>query len=114
MKKVLITGGGGYIGSMLSTELVHLGHDVTVIDQLKYDKSSLDHLYFNENFKFINKDIRSLKVLKQYIKQNEIIIPLAALVGAPLCKKNKKEAISTNYKAIKDILKYLKPKNKLI
>ena len=114
MKKVLITGGGGYIGSMLSTELVHLGHDVTVIDQLKYDKSSLDHLYFNENFKFINKDTRSLKVLKQYIKQNEIIIPLAALVGAPLCKKNKKEAISTNYKAIKDILKYLKPKNKLI
>ena len=54
MKKFLITGGGGYIGSMLSTELVNLGHEVTVIDQLKYDKGSLDHLYFNKNFKLIS------------------------------------------------------------
>ena len=114
MKKILVTGGAGYIGSMLTTELVNLGHEVTVIDQLKYDKSSLDHLYFYKNFKFINEDARSLKILKQYIKKNEFIIPLAALVGAPLCKKNKKEAISTNFKAIKNILKNFNKKNKLI
>jgi len=114
MKKILITGGGGYIGSMLSTELVNLGNEVTVVDQLKYDKGSLNHLYFNKNFKFINEDVRNLKILKQYINKNEFIIPLAALVGAPLCKKNKKEAVSTNFKAIKSILKNLSSKNKLI
>jgi len=84
MKKILITGGGGYIGSMLSTELVNLGNEVTVVDQLKYDKGSLNHLYFNKNFKFINEDVRNLKILKQYINKNEFIIPLAALIGAPL------------------------------
>jgi len=114
MKKILITGGGGYIGSMLSTELVNLGYEVTVIDQLKYDKGSLDHLYFNKNFTLVNADVRSLKILKEYIHKNEFIIPLAALVGAPLCKKNKKEAISVNFDAIKNILKNLNNKNKLI
>ena len=114
MKKILITGGGGYIGSMLCTELINLGHKVTVIDLLKYDKGSLDHLYFNKNFLFVNADIRETKILKNHINQNEFIIPLAALVGAPLCKKNKKEAINTNLNAIKKILENLKTKNKLI
>jgi nucleoside-diphosphate-sugar epimerase len=114
MKKILITGGGGYIGSMLSTELINSGHQVTVIDLLKYDKSSLDHLYFHKNFTFVNDDIRKLKTLKKYISKNEFIIPLAALVGAPLCEKNKKEAVSTNLEAIKKILENLNKKNKLI
>ena len=114
MKKILITGGGGYIGSMLCTELINLGHKVTVIDLLKYDKGSLDHLYFNKNFLFINADTRKTKLLKNLLNQNEFIIPLAALVGAPLCKKNKKEAITTNFSAIKKILVNLKSKNKLI
>ena len=114
MKKILITGGGGYIGSMLCTELINLGHKVTVIDLLKYDKGSLDHLYFNKNFLFINADTKETKILKNHINQNEFIIPLAALVGAPLCKKNKKEAINTNLNAIKKILENLKAKNKLI
>ena len=104
MKKILITGGGGYIGSMLSSELIGLGHKVTVIDLLKYDKGSLDHLYFNKNFTFINDDARKSKLLKEHIKKNEYIIPLAALVGAPLCEKNKKEAISINLEAVKKIL----------
>ena len=110
MKKILITGGGGYIGSMLSTKLVSLGYEVTVIDKLKYDKGSLDHLYFYKNFKFANEDIRSSRILKQYISKNEFIIPLAALVGAPLCEKNKKDAITTNFEAIKNILKNLTKK----
>ena len=61
MNKILITGGAGYIGSMLSTKLLSLGHQVTVVDLLKYDKGSLNHLYFNKNFKLIVDDIRKKK-----------------------------------------------------
>ena len=114
MKKILITGGGGYIGSMLTTELLRLGHEVTVIDLLKYDKGSLDHLYYEKKFTFINGDIRNLNLLKKIIYKNEFVIPLAALVGAPLCKKNKKDAISINYESIKKILQTLNTKQKLI
>jgi len=110
MKKILITGGAGYIGSMLSTELIKLGHKVTVIDLLKYDKGSLDHLYFEKNFTFVNQDVRKLNLLKKYVKNNEVIIPLAALVGAPLCEKNKKEAVLVNFKSIQQILKSLTKK----
>ena len=99
---------------MLSTELINLGHKITVIDQLRYDKGSLDHLYFSKNFKLVNEDVRNLKILKQHIVKNEFIIPLAALVGAPLCEKNKKEAVSVNFEAIKNILKNINKKNKLI
>jgi len=62
MKKILITGGAGYIGSMLSTELLKLGNQVTVVDLLKYDKGSLNHLYFNKNFKLICDDVRKKKI----------------------------------------------------
>ena len=49
MEKILITGGAGYIGSMLSTKLIEKGYQVTVVDLLKYDKGSLNHLYFNKS-----------------------------------------------------------------
>ena len=89
-KKILITGGAGYIGSMLTTALVQLGYQVTVLDVLRYSKNSLDHLHFYKNFKLITEDCRNISVLKKLIKLNNIIIPLAALVGAPLCEKKKK------------------------
>jgi len=114
MEKILITGGGGYIGSMLSTELINLGYKVTVIDVLKYDKGSLDHLYFNTNFIFINDDVGNISLLKKQIKKHDFIIPLAALVGAPLCEKNKKDAVATNFGSIKTILNNLNNKTKLI
>ena len=113
MKKVLITGGAGYIGSMLSTELVKLGFFVTVVDLLKYNKNALSHLYFFKNFKFIYGDARDKKILKKLIEQNEFIIPLAGLVGLP-CAKIQKDAISTNYGAIKSILELVSKKHKII
>ncbi len=114
MSKVLITGGAGYIGSMLATELISLGHEVTVVDLLKYDKSSLNHLYSNKKFKLIVKDIRNKNLIKKLLKKNEYIIPLAALVGAPLCEKNKKIATSTNLTAIRSICEYSTKRNKII
>ena len=114
MKKILITGGAGYIGSMLCTKLINFGYQVTVVDLLKYNKSSLNHLYFYKNFKLIVEDIRNKKLMKKLIKKNDFIIPLAGLVGAPLCDKYKKDAISTNLQSIKTLRKIVTSKNKII
>ena len=114
MSKILITGGGGYVGSMLSTSLVKLGHEVTVLDLMKYNRGSLNHLFYYKNFKLIKKDVRNKKILKNLIKKNEYIIPLAALVGAPLCDKYKKDAISVNHRSIKTLVSLSSKKNKII
>ena len=114
MKKILITGGAGYIGSMLSTKLLSLGYQVTVVDLLKYDKGSLNHLYFHKNFKLIVDDVRKKNLMKKLVKKNDFIIPLAALVGAPLCEKFKKDAVSTNLGTIKTLCEIVTKKNKII
>jgi nucleoside-diphosphate-sugar epimerase len=114
MKKILITGGAGYIGSKLVTKLLDMNFKVTVIDVLKFSSKSLNHLFNNKNFELINADVRNKKVMRNLIKKNEFIIPLAALVGAPLCEKNQKEAISVNLDSIKDLMKNVTRKNKII
>jgi nucleoside-diphosphate-sugar epimerase len=112
--KILVTGAAGYIGSMLTTELVRLGYSVIAIDIQKYDKNSLSHLLFYKNFQFINADITKEIVIKKYIKNVDFIIPLAALVGAPLCEKFKNKAKKTNIDSIRIILKYIKHNQKII
>ena len=114
MQKVLITGGAGYIGTMLSTKLLNLGYQVTVVDLLKYDKGSLNHLYFYKNFQFLCEDVRNKNLMKKLVKKFDFIIPLAALVGAPLCERFKKDAISTNLETIKTLCKIVTKKNKII
>ena len=114
MKKFLVTGGAGYIGSSLVTALVNNNYEVTVLDILNYNKESLNHLYKFKNFKLIKGDVRNYKLVKKLLKLNEFIIPLAALVGAPLCEKNKKEAISVNLDSIKYMMKNFNSRNKII
>lgn len=111
---ILITGGAGYIGSKLATQLVHLNHNVTVIDNLMFSKNSLNHLFVCANFKFINADVTKKEVISKYLKNQHFIIPLAALVGAPLCDKFKNQAIKVNLNAIKLILKIVKKNQKII
>lgn len=112
--KILITGAGGYIGSMLSDQLVRQGYKVIAIDTMKYAKNSLNHLFFYDNFKFINADVTSESVIKKQVKNVDFIIPLAALVGAPICEKNKKQATAVNFIQIKIILKYINKNQKII
>jgi len=114
MKKILITGGAGYVGSKLATKLVSMNFEVTVVDILKFTSNSLNHLFQFKNFKFIKGNVKDKKLMKKLIKKNEFIIPLAALVGAPLCEKNKNEAISINLKSINFLVKNLTSKNKII
>lgn len=100
MKKILITGGAGYLGSNLATSLIQSGYKVTVIDLLKYSTSSLAHLFNSKKFNLIKADARDERVMKKLLTNSDIIFPLAGLVGAPLCEKFKKDAITTNFSAI--------------
>ncbi len=114
MKKILITGAAGYLGSMICTRLVNQGFNVTAVDILKYDKNSLAHLFFYKNFKFFNLDVTKKENLKKIIKNQDFIIPLAAIVGAPLCEKRKKEAKKVNVNSIELLIKLIKNTQKII
>jgi len=105
--KILVTGGGGYIGSILVPELLNAGHDVTVIDNFLYKQASLNHLCIYDNLTIIKSDVRIDAVMKDNIKKADIIIPLAALVGAPLCNLDPVGARSINYHAIMTMLKII-------
>ena len=114
MKNILITGAAGYIGSMLCTKLVEEGFNVTAVDILKYEKNSLGHLFYKKNFTFLKLDITKKKNLQKVISRKNFIIPLAALVGAPLCEKRKKEALKVNVQSIKLLLSLIKNKQKIL
>ncbi len=114
MKKVLVTGAAGYIGSLLVTELVRDKYDVTVIDNLMFSKTSLLHLMVKKNFKFIYGDVTNHKLISKHLKGKDFIIPLAGLVGAPLCEKFKKKTVKVNLDAIKYIISKAKNSQKII
>jgi len=114
MKKILITGGAGYIGSILTTELVKLNFQVTVLDDLYYSSNSLNHLFLFKNFNFIRGDVRDNSLIKKIIKDKDIVIPLAALVGAPLCEKKKKDAVEINFNSVDFIVRSLSKNQKII
>ena len=116
MKKynILITGGAGYIGSILTPLLLNNGHKVTVIDNYKYNQSSLTTSIINKNFNLIKEDCRNIEVLKGMIKKFDIIIPLAAYVGAPLCNKDPWAASSINKESIISLFKILSKKQLII
>ena len=93
---ILITGGAGYIGSELLSFLLD-EHKVTVYDSLMYEPTSLLRYTTNPNFSFAKGDVRNKEKLKEYMDKADIIIPLAALVGFPLCRDNPREAHEVNH-----------------
>src|SRR3989344_9591377 len=114
MSKILITGGAGYIGSVLTPELLKQGHEIIVIDNFMYNQSSLLDCCHYKTLKVVRGDIRNEKLISQYIKGMDFIIPLACLVGAPLCDKDPLAARNINLEAIKMILRLREPEQKII
>jgi nucleoside-diphosphate-sugar epimerase len=113
MKHVLITGGAGYLGSILCEHLLVAGYKVTVIDNLMYGQNSLFHLCENDSFDFVRGDVRDESCVKQSLKKCDIIIPLAAIVGAPACDRDPWLAQSVNFEAIR-LINRLRSPNQLI
>ena len=106
---VLVTGGAGFLGSILCEHLLKDGYSVTVIDNLAHGQSSLFHLCAHEKFNFVRGDVRDEKTIKQLIKNVDVIIPLAAVVGAPACDRDPWAATSINLDAIKMINRLRSP-----
>lgn len=102
---ILLTGGAGYLGSVMVPALLAEGHRVTVLDNFMFGQAPLNHLCADANFDVHRGDARDEAVLKPLLKNADIIIPLAALVGAPLCNGDQVGAVSTNRDAILTLLK---------
>ena len=111
---IAITGGAGYIGSVLVPELLKLGHEVRVLDNFYFNQATLLDCCADKNFHIVRGDARDEKIVKEFIDGADLIIPLAALVGFPLCEYDKVSAKTTNLDAVELILKLRKPEQKII
>lgn len=97
---ILVTGGAGYLGSTMVPDLLKAGHKVTVLDNFMFNQMSLNHVCNDPNFSIIKGDIRIKSVMQPLLKKVDIVIPLAALVGAPLCSLDPVGATTINRDAI--------------
>jgi len=111
--RCLITGGAGYLGSVLVPSLLADGNEVTVIDNFMYGQTPLNALCSDPNFRVINGDARDPRVIS-IVKGYDVFIPLAALVGAPLCDRNQEAAQSTNVGAIREALLHMSKSQAII
>jgi len=102
--KILVTGGAGYVGSVLVSALLKEGHVVTVIDNFMYAQNSLLECCGDDNFTVVRGDARDRRLLKDALKKADAIFPLACLTGAPACSKNPEGAKTTNLDAVNMIL----------
>ncbi len=114
MTNILITGGAGYIGSVLTHKLLSLGYQVTVIDNLLYKQTSLLHCFAYPNFTFVKGDCSNEELMKTSLKKADFIIPLAAIVGAPACDLQPHLAKLINFDAIQIILKHITKDQKIL
>jgi nucleoside-diphosphate-sugar epimerase len=86
--KILVTGGAGYIGSILVPRLLEKNHEVTVVDNFMYNQTSLMDVCHHNNLEIINGDVRDEKLIKQCLQDIDYVFPLACIVGAPACDRN--------------------------
>jgi nucleoside-diphosphate-sugar epimerase len=114
LSNILVTGGAGYIGSTLVPDLLSKKHKVTVIDNFMYDQTSLATSIRDRNFEIIFGDVRDESLMKKLVSKADIIIPLAAIVGAPACDKDPVTAQSINKDSILWLLKQVSKSQQVI
>jgi len=105
--RILITGGAGYLGTVITKKMLDAGHEVTVVDNLLFKQLSPLHYTHNPKYNFIYGDVRNSVMLKMLVGIHDVIIPLAAIVGFPACKADPKLAWEVNYAQIKTILEVI-------
>lgn len=111
---ILITGGAGYIGSVLTPMLLNLGHNVTILDNFYFKQNSLLDCCVNPNLTIVRGDCRNEETMTKLLEGKDFIFPLAALVGYSLCDADTVGAKTTNLDAIELLLRLRKPEQKII
>lgn len=111
---VFVTGGAGYLGSVLVPELLRLGHSVTVLDTFMFGQNSLLECCANDRFSVVRGDAREEDIVRPLLKNADVIIPFAALVGAPLCSRDKIGTTTTNRDAIAMIARHASKEQQII
>jgi nucleoside-diphosphate-sugar epimerase len=114
LNNILVTGGAGYIGSTLVPDLLSKKHKVTVVDNFMYDQTSLATSIRDRNLEIIFGDVRDESLMKKLISKADVIIPLAAIVGAPACDKDPVTAQSINKDSVLWLLKQLSKSQQII
>lgn len=114
MSRVLITGGAGYIGSILTEELLHDGHEIVVVDNYMYKQTSLLNLMHFSNLKIVVGDVRDQSLMSECVNWAEILIPLAAIVGAPACERDPKTASDINKISILEMFKLVRADQRIL
>lgn len=112
--RVLVTGGAGYLGSVIVGRLLDEGHHVTVLDKLLFNQTSLLQYTFTTKFKFIYGDVRNEKLLEKCCNEADAIIPLAAIVGFPACDADPQLALDINFTQIENIVRFTRGTGKKI
>lgn len=114
MCKVLVTGGAGYLGSVLIPMLLEKGYEVIALDSFLYKQTSLLGCCGNKSFTVVNGDCREEDTLKKVLNGVDYILPLAAMVGFPLCDKDRTAAVTVNYEAVQTLLRLRSSEQKII
>jgi len=113
-QKVLVTGGAGYIGSVLVPALLDAGYHVTVLDNFLFGQAPLLECCHREGFEIVRGDCRDERVVAPLVKEADVIIPLAALVGAPLCNIDRLGAETINRDAVRLLCRLASPAQKIV
>lgn len=112
--KVLVTGGAGYIGSVLTKALLDQDYRVTVVDKFLFGQHSLLDCCAFPQFQIVRGDCRDERVMTPLIRDADVVIPLAAIVGAPACDRDRIAAETTNREAIRLLRRLMSPAQRIL
>lgn len=112
--RILVTGGAGYIGSVLTPALLARGWQVTVVDTFAAGEPFLATCCADANFQPVRGDARDMRLMEKLLTNHDVVIPMAALVGAPLCARDEIGAVSLNRDAVRELVRRLSPNQRVV